>query len=804
MESHPTIDWPAANSWALQLGTAGRIAIALTGIAMLLSILLWALAGKNQRLEKPARLLFGLGTSGFFVAIAALMTLLATKQYTFRYVYSHTDNWLPDMGYRIAATWGGQEGSFLLWACTSSIFALLVAPHTAEYRRIFTIVCAAFLGSLAGILSFESPFALMDFGAMPPLLPPDGGGLTPALINWWMKIHPPTIFMGFGSLLALYAWAIAALWSGDLKNWLFGVRPWAILSMTLTGIGLVMGGFWAYETLGWGGFWMWDPVENASMVPWAFGAAFIHLIFVAIRHEKWPIGTAVFGGLGFIAFNYGTFLTRSGFLGDASVHSFAQMDRSALNLLTTIKVVAALTLTGVAIRAAVRRKKAGIETPFFEPISKWNLTNAYASSATLLTAVGLACAIGMSVPLLMSLRGEAPRVVEEPLYNRVMAYIFIPTVILMGIGPFLSWRGLPARQLLSKLVTAACGALGFVGIGMFLMMGIPKGMEVPANAMSNWGLVQVPLVPWVLFLAFVCLFGIVANLMYLAEHWRATKKSLGAMMTHIGVIICVLGLIVSRGLQRKEQFDVQQGRPGLALGYAVQLESMGNLLNRENRMSFKFTGRNEQFTAQPILFYTENMDGSEPSPTVRPWIQHKALHDKYITVYPLVREASEPFTIQVGQSMQLFENMILTYSGLKTSGPMGQTGATFTAELQVLDQTNGTAKLSPSMRLTEGGMVRQPGEIFDEYFVELRRIDAATKSAELQILYKRPVFPMELYYKPLPGLVWWGAGIMTAGGFLAAFQRRKQRKGPQSPRDAEEATPESPENERSDATATPA
>lgn len=782
MESHPTINWPEPAAWAMTLGSTGRILILLAGVLFLLSATLYVRNSKAHEPPKLARKLFVAGAFGFFGAFAVLITLLITKQYQFVYVFKHTDNLLPDLGYRIAAAWGGQEGSFLLWACTSALFSVLAIGRTGRYQPWFGFTCAVFLAALAGILSYESPFnlvAMKDLLGFDPgkiMVPPDGAGLTPALLNYWMKIHPPTIFLGFGSLTVLYAWAVAALITGDLKTWLQPVRSWALVSLTLTGIGLIMGGFWAYETLGWGGFWMWDPVENASMVPWLCVAAFIHLLFVAIAQSRWLIGTAVIGGLGFLAFNYGTFLTRSGMLGDTSVHSFAEMNRQALWLLTGLKITAAVALIGLAFWRGARYRKSGEMPREHEPISFWNLKNAYAGGATLLVSMAVTCALGMSVPLFMSLQGQQPKVVEEFLYNRVMTYMFLPTVILMGIAPFLTWRGQPRNVLAQNLINILGLTLGFLGIGIFMLRGIPQGMELPPDAKTSFGFMSVPTVLWVLILSFFCLFAIIANLYRIVEIARVKRTSIGSFLTHVGVIVALLGLIVSRGLQRKEQFQVQQGAPAVALGYVVNLEGTeGDFFTRENKVKVRFNGRGESFVAQPTLFYTDRGEG-EPQPTVRPWIRHGALHDKYVSIFPMAYQASDPFKMKEGQVTR-FENIAIRYDKLVREGQAGQAGTSFGAKLTVEHPVHGQVVLTPKLQLTGNGPpIPVRAQLFDEYWIMLDSMDAKDRSVTLEIQYYHPIFPLEIYYKPLPGLVWWGAGIMTFGGFLAAWQRRTKRK----------------------------
>lgn len=782
MESHPSIGWPAIPSYTPLVEGLGRGFIYFAALAFLISIVSWAIGGRKgadgSPLEKVGKISFTLANFSLLGAFGVLVWIIYNRQYQFQYVFAHSDNWLPD-GKRVASLWGGQEGSFLLWAVMASLFALASVGKTKHYRRWYTIAYSAFLGGLAGILSYESPFRLWQPPAeMASLvagkMPPDGAGLTPALINWWMQIHPPTIFVGFGSLTVLFAWAIAALATGDLKSWTKLVRPWALVSMTFTGLGLCMGGFWAYETLGWGGFWMWDPVENAALVPWLVAVTFVHGLFVQIARDKWGIRNALIGGFGLITFIYGTFLTRSGFLGDASVHSFAEMDRQALWLLTSLGIGCAAGLVGLGGYRAIARKKAG--TPSGRPLEKtspFHLTAAYSWGITMLSMLALASAVGMSVPLIMSLSGQQPKIVEEALYNKVTPWFYLPLLVLMGAAPYLSWRGLPRKELGGRLSTALALSMGTLGIGMFLYYSIPQGMapKFDQTVSMPWG--TMPLIPWVFFLAWLSLFGIMANVVRIWETARRSPGGLGSFITHIGVITAMLGLIVSRGFQQKVEFNVQQGRPGLALGYTFSIQGITgkDFFERENRVKFRMQGRGEDLVAKPILFYTDQPNEPEPSPTVRPFIFHRPFHDLYVTLYPMVWDATEPTEFELGGRRQ-FEGTIIQYLRMTQKGEAGMMGTQFGALLRVTTPDGRTTEVNPVMEIGENGIRRQSVEVGD-YFVELDRIDAATQSASIKLRYRNPILPMELYYKPLPGLVWWGTGIMTFGGLLAAWNRRR-------------------------------
>jgi cytochrome c-type biogenesis protein CcmF len=759
------------------LGQFGQGLILAAMGAFLVSAGLCFFQGRRNAFGKPAAWLFTFGAVGLVGAFGALLTLFLNQQYHYRYVFNHlaSDH---ELQYRISGVWAGQEGSFLLWAITSALFGVVAMRYVGHYRRWFTIVYAVFLACISGILAFESPFALMPAIEGQIYALPEGVGMNPSLLNYWMVIHPPTIFLGFGSLTVMFAWSMAALIQKDLSGWITKVRPWAIISLTLVGLGLCMGGFWAYETLGWGGFWMWDPVENTSFVPWVLTAAFIHGIFVQVARKKWHYGNALLAATPFLAFCYGTFLTRSGFLADVSVHSFAQMDRSALQILTGVIIAGAtIFLATWGVRVWQARKDNPI--PAGKPEKPINREGLYAGAIWLLIFFAVATAFGMSVPFIMALTGQQAAVVEEPLYNRILAFGFVPLIVVMALGPLVSWRGLGFKQLMARINVSLAITIFITGVVAFW-----TSLErFPTNAedVSEWPFaVNVPLVPWVLALTGLSVFAIVTNVWRMGELWKRAKPSLGGLITHVGVVATVLGLIFSRGLQQRDELFVMRGSFDNAqeLGYAVfALDATDpTFMSRDNRVQFEVTGKYDDFIAEPKLYYTMDSSG-ELNPTAWPHVERGFLYDVYFTVHPMQFDATEETPFNLGETRS-FENLRITYNGLETSGTPGTEGAAFIADLTV-ETPEVTRNVRPRFVLAgPEGADRPLARINEAYDIQLSRIDPETRMAHLKIYTNEPIFPVEIYYKPLTGLVWLGVGIMTFGGFWSAVYRWNGRRKP--------------------------
>jgi cytochrome c-type biogenesis protein CcmF len=773
------------------VGIFGRILIYLAGI---LSLASFGAAFTNR--EKLAVVAVRLSSAAFGLAFLSLISLFVTSQFQFKYVQGHSalDH---EIQYKVAGTWSGQEGSFLLWAIGSALFVSLAIGKAGLYKRWFAGVSSLFLAALAGILSFESPFVLNAVGTDIH----DGFGLPPSLLNYWVVIHPPTIFMGFGCLTALFAWSMAAMLHRDLDSWVDQVRPWALVGLSLTGVGLCMGGFWAYETLGWGGFWAWDPVENTSFVPWVILAVFIHGIIVQKARRKWHLNNVIYCALPFLSFVYGTFLTRSGFLGDTSVHSFANMNRSALWILVALGLASFAAFIAVYIPTAKWWKPQAPAEPTVEGF--WTKDKFYGYASWLLISLAIIAAFGMSVPLIQSLKGEKPRVVEESLYNTIVALPFIPIIAIMAIAPFLTWRKEGIRNFTKyfvNLLSATIAVTGFtllwlkwggqeVNIGPFVVSfpGVATDPAKTTKFLLNWAVYTTP---WVLSLYALTVFSVLANLTKGVQLFRKNKLSSASMITHVGVILTLVGLIFSRGFEQKiDKIVIHESKTLSAFGYDINLEGRtSGFGDRNNKIKLRFSKPGEEFLATPGLYFVPGQDG-KPQEFNWPYIHSQLLFDTYVVVRAFTFTddgapdfgGSVPTSVLPGQTAD-FNGYLFTYQGMETEGSPGTFGAKFTTTITVHNAEKETV-VKPYVKLLGPGELERPVvDAGNGLGIYVDSINAADKSATFVIKYMTPAYPIEIYYKPLTILVWWGVGIMAFGGTLAAFYRRnKKSQNPESP-----------------------
>lgn len=770
----PLHGFPPAPAWGQMTGTVGRGAIIAGLILFLLAAVLWI-----AKRGRPARFAFYGGIAGLFIAFGSLAALFIGNQFQYEYVYHHSDAG-AELKYKIAGIWTAQQGSFLLWAITTALFAGLALRSTKMYERWYGVVTSGFLASLCGILAYETPFALMKETIQngQSFVPPNGTGIPPTLFNYWVIIHPPTIFMGFGSLIVPFAFACAAMLERNATDWVRLVRPWVLLGFAILGLGVCMGGLWAYETQGWGGFWAWDPVENASFIPWLFLAALVHGIIVQINKGKMIGPNLVMGGLGFIAFVYGTFLTRSGLLDNVSNHSFASMDRSALVILRTILIAV---VAGFAALYVWRGRPLAIEEKTEEEAGL-RRESFYRFGSLMLCLFGVVVALGMSWPVITALRTGQGSKVEEFLYHKVVVWFFIPTMLAMAVAPFVSWRAIGRRELLMRVANVFSLSLFITGMTLVALQGPDWGLHGnwDNTVAAPWG-GRLPAVPVIGLLLLLCVFVAISGMWRAVESARRAKSSAGAFVAHFGFAVLIGGLIVSRGLERKEQVFVQAGLPAqTSLGYTIVFKgfSSEDMGDRQNKALFDVTGNDgTKFEARPGLYNSDPNGGEQWQ--VWPHVERYPFHDVYFSLHqPVIDLLDKPKPIKPGETYRE-GGVAVTYLKPLQEGEPGMPGAKFGAEIQVSlqDEAGKPPKVytaSPMLTLTEDGLLPTLVPVGPDLFANIGRMDAATRAIDVHLLLRKPLYPVDLYTKPLTGMVWLGTGILSLGGLMAAFARRSR------------------------------
>jgi len=395
----------------------------------------WAARAGRRRLADSAgnALLTALGTSA--IAAGVLLVALVRHDFSFTYVADHTSTRLPT-GYTISAFWGGQEGSLLLWLLVLSGYS---AAAVLLNRRRAPDIAAWSVPVLGGVMTF---FALLlvvvasPFATQAP--PAEGAGLNPSLQNPYMLAHPPLLYLGYVGLTIPFAFAMGALLAKRTdERWIVATRRWTLVAWTALGIGQLLGSHWAYVEVGWGGFYAWDPVENAALMPWIAATAFLHSVMIQEKRGMLRIWNVLLVVLAFSLSLFGTFLTRSGVVN--SIHSFTQSSIGPW-FLGFICLVVAFSLALVFARLPLLRSRTRLE-------SLVSREAAFLYNNLLLVAFCLTVLWGVAFPMLSELvRGES-RTLGQPYYNFFLRAFGLPLLLLMGIGPLIAWRRASARAL---------------------------------------------------------------------------------------------------------------------------------------------------------------------------------------------------------------------------------------------------------------------------------------------------------------------------------------------------------------------
>src|SRR5881394_1644690 len=384
------------------------------------------------------------------VAAIVLLVALGRRDMSFVYVWQHTSHKLP-LGYALSAFWGGQEGSLLLWLLVLTGYAGLAVWLNRRSRELIAWTVPVF-GLVAVFFAFMLCFVSSPFGLQPARA--DGNGMVPSLQNPYMLAHPPLLYLGYVGLSVPFAFAMGALLSGRTdERWIVATRRWTLAAWTFLGVGQLIGAHWAYVEIGWGGYYAWDPVENAALMPWLAATAFLHSVMIQEKRGMLKVWNMVLVALAFNLSLFGTFLTRSGVI--QSIHSFTQSSIGAW-FLGFICLITAGTVALIMSRLPLLRARTRLES-----LVSREATFLY--NNLLLVALTLTILWGVIFPLLSeAVRGET-RSVSKPYYDFFLHTFGLPLLLLMGIGPLVAWRRASLRALGRTFLVPAAAAVASGG-----------------------------------------------------------------------------------------------------------------------------------------------------------------------------------------------------------------------------------------------------------------------------------------------------------------------------------------------------
>ena len=489
------------------------------------------------------------------LAYAALTQAFVGNDFSVLYVAQHSNSALP-LAYRVTAVWGGHEGSILLWVLILSGWTLAVSVFS---KQLDEPTVARILGVMGLISAGFLLFTLLTSNPFLRLLPaaPDGQDLTPLLQDPGMVIHPPMLYMGFVGFVVAFAFAIAALLSGRLDAaWARWSRPWTTVAWCFLTCGIALGSFWAYYELGWGGWWFWDPVENASFMPWLVGTALIHSLAVTEKRGGFKMWTALLAILAFSLSLLGTFIVRSGVL--SSVHAFASDPARGVFILTFLAVV----IGGSLALFAWRAPRVGLGGSF-EVVSRESMLLV---NNVLLLVAAAAVLLGTLYPLVVDALGMGKLSVGPPYFDAVFVPLMTPALFLMGVGPLARWRQAEVIDLARRLrwafgVSVASAVVAYFALGRWTPM-IGLGLALAAWVASS------------------TLLNLLARLRsHPATTWGRRFASqpgsyYGMLLAHLGVSAFIVGVTTVSAFQSESDVRMEVGDTANVAGYQMRLEKI--------------------------------------------------------------------------------------------------------------------------------------------------------------------------------------------------------------------------------------
>ena len=800
--------------WAGQLG---NLFVIVSFVAALLSTYAYFKSSKETEEHKDSwsdlgRLAFRIHSIGVVGVVGMLFFMLLNNYFEYHYVWQHSSKSLP-IRYVFSAFWEGQEGSFILWSFWHVILGNLLIRSAKNWEStvmtVFSSVQIFLTSMILGVVVLDyklgsNPFTVLlrehpQFQNIPLfssenyLEKLDGRGLNPLLQNYWMTIHPPTLFLGFASTLVPFAFAIAGLWKRDYQGWIKPVLPWTIFGVMVLGIGILMGGAWAYEALSFGGFWAWDPVENASLVPWITFVGALHVMHVQKTRGNAAPTTFAMTIFTFILVLYSTFLTRSGILGESSVHAFTDLGMYG-HLLSYLMFFFALGLTMFFINL---KKFPKAEDDAFSSREFWMFvgTLVLALSAIHITIMTSKPVINLIFGTKMALDIGAQE--RFDIYHSFQIPVVIVITSMIAFTQFLKYKKSDGKAVFRKLAISSLSALIITGLFTF------------AFDYTN---------PYYILMLFSAMFAITGNIEYLIRILKGNINKAGSSIAHIGFALIMLGALLSTS----KSIVISENSS------SIDLESLGDIKNNENILLYQndtvklqdyyvtFIGKRKEgvnifydvkymkkidsdyiteFTLSPRIQLNPQM-GNVAEPDTRHFL-YKDIYT-HVTYADLSMPAdTDPDKygelatrqMKVGESFftsnfkyqldSVFVNNKVSIDSLNDS-----TRIEVVAQFSVIDKIGNISKASPMYvieNIDSGKILSIPHELEEAgVILSLNKIIPSENKYEISVREKNSVkndfMVMKAIQFPMINILWIGCLLFMAGCIIAMINRMQANK----------------------------
>jgi cytochrome c-type biogenesis protein CcmF len=804
----------------LWIGTTGHIFILVAFTASLLATIAYAIAAAKKNAAekyswiKYARVSFFIQCAAVLAVFGCIFYICSNHYLEYLYAYKHTSKEL-EYKYLLACIWEDQSGSFLLWSIWHCVLGIILIKKTKEWEApVMSVVSLAqvFLAMmimglyLLGTKIGNSPFVLTRneingpiFGRSDYLsLIKDGVGLNVLLRNYWMVIHPPVLFLGFASTIVPFAFAYAGMQTKRFGDWVKPVLPYALFSAAVLGVGIMMGGKWAYESLSFGGYWAWDPVENASLVPWLILIAGLHtmVIYKATGHSL--RASYLFTILSFVFVLYSTFLTRTGVLGDTSVHAFTEAGK-AMNILIfsfmAVFTVASLTLFFINVKKipAIHTEEASSSREFWMFIG---------SLVFFLSALFIIAKT--SVPVINAVLGTkmAPPENVEFSYNKVMVLVAVIVGLLSAITQYLKYKSTPSSYTLKKIALPTLIAAAITGL-LAVFYPLTYYKEGPGFLIALY------------FALFASIYSVVANAGYIWSGLNGKLKGAGGSIAHMGFTLMIAGMLISAGnkevisTEKFKDFNIPMGIDPLTKQQDVASEninlikqvpkkmgpydvtylydSAGHetgkrfyhlLFQRKDAATKKIT---ESFVLNPDVYLMKNNNMSS-NPDTKNYLSHDVF--TYIS-YALspdrekdtssfkIHEVTNGDTIFYSKGYMVLDDVVKNPASNKFNIPL--TGPAVTANLSITSNENETYKAAPMILIDSIGINQVDDTVYGQnLYIKFAGVSADQKKIKIAVKESEKMIDfvtLKAYIFPYINLVWIGLVVMAIGLIMSMIRR---------------------------------
>jgi cytochrome c-type biogenesis protein CcmF len=789
--------------------------------------------------KHTARVSFYIHIISVVGVVAVLYHIIYHNYFEYHYVWSHSSRYLP-FYYKLSAFWEGQEGSFLLWIFWHVILGLVIIRTFKKWESpvmfIFSLVQAFLVSMILGVVIINlkigsSPFLLTRdvidapvFDINPDFIPENGSGLNPLLQNYWMVIHPPMLFLGFAATIVPFSFAISGLWSNRITDWIKPAVPWSLFAAATLGLGILMGAYWAYETLNFGGYWNWDPVENAIFVPWLVLIGSIHTMLIYKRNGAAVKISFILVIATFLLVVYSTFLTRSGILGDSSVHSFTDLGLSGQLLLYL--------LVFVFLSIYLLIKKWDTIPSTEKEITTYNREFWIFIGATVLSLSAFQVILPTSIPVFNSILNNigietsmAPPADQVMFYTRFQIWFGIGIAMLTGIGQFFWWKKLEKGKVYQEFALPIVISL----VLSTLIMALSGLRDLSFLLLLSSGI-----------------FAIVSNLRTLFKLSTKKIKLSGGAVSHIGVSLMLIGILYSSGLSKvislnrsgmtyssdlpeevnKENILLFQDQPVEMDNYnltyngrRIKIDGIGgfykkdqfNLLNNKHYLTakedilkgdlitvlkgdtVKYNPENTYYEVSYIkengnsfLLYPRLQENPDMGNVVSPSIKRSALRDIYTHVTVVANEEKEWSEIEE-QEVQLGENFFVndyvsTVEGFKrieeVDGiPLEEGDVAVKARIKIQGKTQ-DYYLEPVYLIRDNFAARIPDEN-EALGIRLTVLQIIPDKDALVLginTSQKDYIILKAIEKPFINLLWTGTLVLMIGFTIATIRRAKEIK----------------------------